>query len=286
MADVIVIGSGPAGISAALYTARAGLKTLVIGKTGGSLPKADKIENYFGFAEPVSGKTLLENGIAQARRVGVKILDEEAVGLTFDGSSFAVASAAGTYRAPYAVIATGTSRVVPKLPGLADFEGRGVSYCAVCDGFFYRKKRVAVLGGGEYALHEASELLAIAEKVTVLTDGRPPAVQFPPEMEVDTREIASLCGNEKLGGARFSDGSVLHLDGLFVALGTAGGTDLARKIGAELKDNTIVTDENRQTNVPHLYAAGDCTGGLLQISKAVCDGAIAGTSAAKSFRAG
>ena len=284
MADVIILGCGPAGVSAALYTARAGLETLILGRTDGSLTKTDKIENYYGFPEPVSGKKLLENGAAQARRVGAKIVEDEAVGITYDGQ-FAVSTATETYRAPFAVVATGSQRQSPDLPGLEDFEGRGVSYCAVCDGFFYRKKKVAVLGAGDYALHEANELLPLAASVTILTNGVEPATDFPPEFEVVTKKIESLFGGDLLRGVRFEDGSELAVEGVFVALGVAGSVDFARKLGVETSGTSIVVDEHRQTNLPGLYAAGDCVGGLLQISKAVCDGAVAGTSVVKAFRA-
>ena len=285
MADVIILGCGPAGVSAALYTARAGLDTLILGKAGGSLLKTDKIENYYGFPEPVSGRELLENGAAQARRVGAKIVEDEAVGITFDGQ-FAVNTASETYHSPFAVLATGSQRKSPGLTGLPDFEGRGVSYCAVCDGFFYRGKNVAVLGAGDYALHEAKELLPLAAKVTILTDGAEPAADFPSELTVETKKLEALFGGDLLRGVRFADGTELAVEGVFVALGVAGSVDFARKLGVETNGSSIVVDEHRQTNVPGLYAAGDCTGGLLQISKAVCDGAVAGTSVVKAFRAG
>lgn len=284
MSDVIILGSGPAGISAALYTARAGLDTLIVGEKSGALFKTDKIQNYYGFAEPVSGTALFESGVAQAKRVGAKFLWGEIVGVSYDGN-FSVATSAGQESAPFAVLATGAARKTPKIPGVAEFEGRGVSYCAVCDAFFYRKKKVAVLGAGDYALHEALELLPVAEKVTILTDGERPTAQFPPETEVVTEKIGSLAGEGTLKRVIFADGTELETAGLFVALGVAGSTDLARKLGAEIRNASVAADESRATNVPGLYAAGDCTGGLLQIAKAVYDGAVAGTSVVKAFRA-
>ncbi|MCI1966097.1 MAG: NAD(P)/FAD-dependent oxidoreductase [Oscillospiraceae bacterium] len=283
MPDVIIMGGGPAGISAALYTARAGLATLILASGAGALEKADQIENYYGFAEPVSGKQLLENGIAQAKRLGVQVLNEEVVGLSYDGE-FLISTKQNTYRAPFAVMATGASRKAPKIPGLAEFEGKGVSYCAVCDGFFYRKKPVAVLGAGDYAMHEASELLPIASSVTILTDGKEPQAAFPKEMTVKTEKIAKLSGGAAVQGVQFEDGTELAAAGLFVAVGVAGSADLARKVGAQVDGVSVAVDNKRRTNVPGLYAAGDCTGGLLQISKAVCDGALAGTDVIKEFR--
>ena len=284
MADVVILGSGPAGISAALYTARAGLSTLVVGRGGGSLEKTGNIENYYGFPEPVPGKVLIKNGIGQAKRLGVDIIEDEVVGISYDGN-FSVKTKSKDYSAPFVIMATGSSRNTPKIGGIKEFEGKGVSYCAVCDGFFYRKKEVAVLGCGEYAQHEASELAPIVGKVTVLTNGDEPSAEFPPEMEINKKKISSLEGeNGVLKSVRFSDGTSLAISGLFVAVGVAGSTDLAKKLGAETSGAYIVTDENKRTNIPNLYAAGDCTGGLLQVSKAVCDGAIAGTSIVKEFR--
>jgi thioredoxin reductase (NADPH) len=283
MPDVIIMGGGPAGISAAVYTVRAGLSTLILASGAGSLEKTDKIENYYGFAEPISGRQLLANGIAQARRLGVQIVNEEVVGLSYDGE-FMISTKQSTYRAPFAVMATGASRRAPKIPGLTEFEGKGVSYCAVCDGFFYRKKPVAVLGSGDYALHEAAELIPIASSVTVLTDGKEPQAAFPKEMTVETRKIAKLTGGGTLHGIQFEDGAELEAAGVFVAVGVAGSADLARKVGAEVSGVSVAVDEKRRTNVPGLYAAGDCTGGLLQISKAVCDGALAGTDIVREFR--
>lgn len=285
MADVIILGCGPSGISAALYTRRAGLETLILEKGGkGSLYKTDKIENYYGFAQPVTGAELMENGKAQAKRLGVEILPEEVVGISWDGD-FGVKTVNEEYRAPFVVLATGSSRTTPKIKGLAEYEGRGVSYCAVCDGFFYKEKDVAVLGSGEYALREAEELLPIVRSVTVLTDGAELTAQFPPEIRVDKRKISSLKGDDVLKGVSFEDGGELAVSGVFVAIGVAGSADFARKLGAEIQGNKIVVDENRCTNIPGLYAAGDCTGGLLQIAKAVYDGAAAGTAVIKQYRA-
>ena len=283
MADVIILGTGPAGISASLYTSRAGMDTLVLGRDGGALEKTDRIENYYGFPQPVSGGELIQNGIVQAERLGVRVVRTEVLGISYDGT-FSVQTADGVYTAPEVILATGSSRKSPKIEGLREFEGHGVSYCAVCDGFFYRKKEVAVLGESDYALHEARELLPLASKVTVLTDGLAAKAAFPPEIEVVTRKIAALRGDGVLQSVEFTDGGSLPVSGLFVAVGVAGSADLAKKLGAETDGPSIRADRNGRTNIPGLYAAGDCTGGLLQIAKAVGDGAAAGTSAIADHR--
>ncbi|MEG1801442.1 MAG: NAD(P)/FAD-dependent oxidoreductase, partial [Oscillospiraceae bacterium] len=168
--DIIIIGTGPAGVSAALYTQRAGMKTLLVGSKSLSLEKAEKIENYYGVAGGVSGTQLFETGVSQARAVGAQILEGQVVGISWDGT-YTVKTTQEQLTANAVIIATGTKRDTPRIEGLKEMEGLGVSYCAVCDGFFYKGKKVAVLGGGDYAIEEATHLKAIAQSVVILTDG-------------------------------------------------------------------------------------------------------------------
>lgn len=283
MADVIIIGSGPAGVSASLYTARAGLNTVIISKGSGALGKTDAIQNYYGFADVISGADLERNGIEGAKKVGVHFEEAEVVSLGYE-DRLTVETTKGTWRADFVVLATGTQRKAPKIPGLQKLEGRGVSYCAVCDAFFYRQKAAAVLGSGEYALHEAEALLPVASSVTLFTNGAPLAVDFPETVQIENRKIRQIAGDGKVEGIILEDGEQIQADGVFVALGTAGGTDLAKKMGAPTEGGRVLVDEKMQTGIPGLYAAGDCTGGLLQIAKAVYEGAVAGTDIAKEFR--
>lgn len=284
MSNVVIIGNGPAGISTALYTTRAGIDTTIIGKGSGALEKASEIENYYGFSHPISGKDLIKNGIEGARRLGANIISDEVLGITYS-DTFVVVTKGKEYFADSVVIATGNSRTVPKIKGLKEFEGHGVSYCAVCDAFFYRGKDVAVLGDGDYALHEALELLPTSNSVTLLTNGKQPSIVIPDKIKINTSIINSLIGDGVLEAISFQDGSSLSVTGLFIAIGIAGSTDLAKKLGAATENSKIVIDENMATNVPGLFAAGDCTGGLLQISKAVYEGAKAGTEVIKYLRA-
>ena len=150
-------------------------------------------------------------------------------------------------------------------------------------------KTVAVLGEGDYALHEAEILLPHASKVMLFTNGKEPAVKIPDTIEVHKEKIIAVeaenaNGMERVSGLRTEDSAVTPVQGLFVALGTAGSVDLARKIGAATDNNRIVVDGEMATNVPGLYAAGDCTGGLLQVVKAAYEGAVAGLAAAKYVR--
>ena len=285
MPSIIIVGSGPAGISAALYAVRAGADTTVLTKGPGALDRAEKIENYYGFAQPVSGAELERRSMENARRLGVQFVTAEAVGLTYT-DKLTVETVDKNYPADAVILATGASRAVPRIPGLAGLEGHGVSYCAACDAFFYRGKDVAVLGSGEYALHEVQALLPVVRSVTLLTNGAPLTAQFPPEVRVCPQAVEAVLGETVVTGVQLSGGVQLPVSGVFVALGVAGSTALARKIGAEVDGNRIVVDARMQTTVPGLYAAGDCTGGLLQVAKAVYEGAQAGTEAAKALRKG
>ena len=279
--DIIIIGFGPAGVSASLYTQRAGMDTLLIGSRSKSLEKADSVENYYGLAPSLSGKELYENGLLQAENVGATLYEDQVVGISWEGD-YRVKTTKSEFMAKAVIIATGTKRSAPPLKGLKDLEGRGVSYCAVCDGFFYRGKSVGVLGSGDYAHEEAKELMAITGDVTIFTNGEP--VEKREGFKYNEGKLVSVNGAEKVEGVSLEDGQSVEIAGLFVAIGTAGATDLAKKLGVEINGNSIKVDENMQTNLPGLYAAGDTTGGMLQVAKAVYQGAVAGTSALKFVR--
>ena len=285
MPNIVIIGSGPAGVSAALYAARAGVETTVLTKGSGALDRAELIQNYYGFAEPISGAELERRGIEGAKALGVQFVTTEAVGLTYT-DKLTVETLAGDFPADAVILATGASRAAPHIPGLAGLEGHGVSYCATCDAFFYRGRDVAVLGSGEYALHEVQALLPVVKSVTLLTNGSPLTASFPPEVTVCPEKVNAILGEERVSGVELSGGKTVALSGVFVALGVAGSTALARKLGVEVDGNRILVDEHMQTTLPGLYAAGDCTGGLLQVAKAVYEGALAGTEAAKALRKG
>ena len=281
--DVIIVGNGPAGLSAALYTSRANLRTLVIGKDQGALAKADRIENYFGLAEPISGCELVENTKIQVKNLGADLVTDEIFHISWN-QDFTLEGREGSYRAKAVLLATGTSRKKADIEGLSRLEGHGVSYCAICDAFFYRGRKVAVLGNEEYAVHELAQLLPVAGSAALLTDGKELKAEVPEGVQVITKKIRSVDGEEAVTGVTFADGERLPADGLFVALGSAGAVDLARKVGALTDGRSIQVDETMATNVPGLFAAGDCTGGLLQISTAVGEGAKAAMSMIKYVR--
>lgn len=283
MSSIVIIGSGPAGVSAALYTARAGVDTTVLARGPGALDRAELIQNYYGFAAPISGAELERQGIEGAKAVGVKFVTTEAVGLTYT-DKLTVETLDGYYPSDAVILATGASRATPRIPRLAGLEGHGVSYCATCDAFFYRGKTAAVLGTGEYALHEVQALLPLAGKVILCTNGEPLTAEFPAGVTVCTEKLEAIEGEETVTALRLAGGGLLPADGLFVALGVAGSAALARKLGAPVENGRIVVDEKMQTGIPGLFAAGDCTGGMLQVCKAVYEGALAATEAIKQIR--
>ncbi|MCX7772558.1 MAG: NAD(P)/FAD-dependent oxidoreductase [Clostridia bacterium] len=279
MYDTLVIGRGPAGISCAVYTVRANLSTVVIGKFESSLLKAEKIENYYGFENPISGKELLMAGENQARRLGAEIIEDEVVAIEKE-AHFKVTCVKGTYEARTVLLSTGSPVIKAPVKRLEEFEGKGVSYCTTCDGFFYRSKKVGVLGYTDYAVHEALELLPFTKDVTLYTNGMPlnlsdNSKEGLSQLKLNDKKVKSLQGGEVIEGLLFEDGSTELLNGLFVAYGSASSTSFALKMGIETDGKSIVTNNKMETNIPGLYAAGDCTGVFKQVSVGVGQGAIA-----------
>lgn len=286
--DVIIIGNGPAGISASLYTKRANLKTLIISKKEGILDKVNSIENYYGFEEKISGKQLKQNGINQAKKLGIEIIEDEVVKINYDydsNSNFIIETVNNIYNSKTLIIATGASRNTPTIKGIKEFEGKGVSYCATCDAFFYKGKDVAVLGNGQYAISEAKELLPITKSVTIFTNGEKIIENRDIDVNIENKKIREVRGNTSVEEIEFEDNTKKSINGLFIALAVASSSDLARKIGAKIDEkNNIIVDKNMNTTIPNLYACGDCTGGVLQVSKAVYEGMIAAMSAIENIR--
>ena len=282
MYDVIVIGSGPAGISASIYLKRAQKNVCIITDGNSALKRTNKIENYYGVMS-ISGEDLYNVGIKQAEELEIPMVKDEVTNISFE-KHFIVRTVNSEYEAKYVVIATGTNRAAPKVKGIKEFEGKGISYCAICDGFFYKDKKVAVVGSGNYAIHEAETLKLIANSVTILTNGQKMIEnRNASDFEVDETPIREFRGDNVIKEVEFENNSTKAIDGVFIAIGTASSVDLARKIGAVIKANNIVTNENMQTTVRGLYACGDCTGGLLQVNKAVYEGAVAALDIIKNL---
>ena len=264
MENIIIIGAGPAGISAALYAARGNLTPLLLNNGIGALAKAEKIENYYGLERPLSGEELYERGVAQAKALGIRIIDAQVLGINgFD--TFTVQTTAGNFDTVSVILATGGKRSAPNIPGIREFEGKGVSYCAICDAFFYRNRDVAVIGNSDFALHEAEELRNVTSSVTIYTNGREPEFSREHPIAVNTMKIQAIEGGDTVSGIRMEHDvasmenedreSFYPADGVFVALGTAGSTEIARQMGAELREvwresmpvNMFVREKRQQT---------------------------------------
>ena len=277
MYDVIIIGAGPAGISAGLYAKRAGLKVLILYHGESNLEKATEIDNYYGFENGINGILLYKKGIKQAENLEIEVKNEEVLNVEKQ-DNFNVKTVKEEYETKAVIIATGNKKLRPNIKGILEFEGKGISYCAICDGFFYRKKDVAVIGNGKFALSEANDLKRIVNKVTILTNGN--EIKETSDYEINSKKIKEIHGDNKVRAIEFEDGSKMNVDGIFIALGEAGGSDFAKKMGVILEKDEIKVDENMMTNIEGLFSCGNVNGGLLQVCKAVYEGAKAGLSVA------
>lgn len=288
MYDCIIIGCGPAGIQAAVYTARADLSTLVLGDpTQGHLYTSHIIANYFGFPEDISGPELIDRGIRQAQRFGAAFRENNVVDVTRDGDGFRVQIDSNEILETKSVIlATGMMYIASGIPREKEFVGKGLSYCVTCDGVFFRDKKVFVIGSGSFAAEEALALRTYTPNITIITQRKPWKVSSEFEGELahyqiqkrDTK-IASVATGENgmIGNVTFDDGTAEPVEGIFVAVGTAGPQSFAKKLGLEMEGQYIRADRAGRTNLEHVYAVGNCTGANAQVATSVgagCDAAI------------
>lgn len=285
MYNTIIIGMGPAGVTAGIYLKRSNLSVLMIGTEESALVKTEKIENYYGFENGISGKELYEKGIKQAQNLGVDVSKEEVIKIE-KGEICRVYTDKNVYESKNIILATGNKKNKPNIEGIEEFEGRGISYCAICDGFFYRQKNVAIIGSGNYAFSELKDLINIAKNITILTNGKDIRENRNEETKVDicTKNIKKIDGENRVSKIIFEDDTSMDIDGIFIAEGIAGSTEFAKKIGILTDKNKIIVDNNMRTNIEHIYACGDCVGGVLQISKALYEGMIAAFDIIKNSR--
>lgn len=277
--DCIIIGSGPAGISASLYLKRSGLNILVLTTNDSALLKAELVENYYGTGA-INGIELYNEGIKQAKKLKIEIKEEQVfsagmIPLPNNQVGFSVKTDIETYCTKTIVLATGTKRSIPHVVNIKDYVNKNISFCAICDGFFYRNKDVYVLGYGKYAMSEAEELSRIAKSVTILTNGHTPEFNEKEGINIIKTPIKKFIGEVKLEQIEFVDDSLIDVPGLFIAWGVAGGYDFARKIGIAVDNNKIVVNDKMETNVKGFYACGDVIGSPYQVSSAVYEGSIA-----------
>lgn len=290
--EILIVGAGPAGMTAGMYASRAGHRTLVIEKelVGGQVARTATVENYPGFAEPVDAVELVSRMEAQARRFGCRFETGEVTGIDLSASGLEVQTTLGVFKPGAVLICTGTR---PRPLGVEDeerFVGRGISYCAICDGPLFRDKEVAVVGGGDSALAEANYLTRFCRRVYLIhrrDEFRAAKVcqertrQNPKIELLLSRVVVGLEGGERLERLKIKDlksGAVTDLPvaALFIYVGLIPNTGWCRGAVQLDEEGFIITDENLQTSLPGVFAAGDVRRkSLRQIATAVGDGALA-----------
>lgn len=290
--DVIVLGGGPAGYTAALYTARAGLRTLVIERiaAGGQMNETTRIDNYPGYPDGIDGFSLGQNMLAAATRFGAETRYTEVVSVELHGEEKQIDTYEGSYRTKAVVIATGAGHKHLGVPMEKELTGKGVAYCAACDGNFYRNKTVAVVGGGNSAAADAMLLSRIAKKVYLIhrrDSLRATKVYHEPLWQAENvefrwdSEVIELLHDQRLNGVKIrnhksGEEEELQLDGLFISVGRTPATEL---FGGQLtldEAGYIVAGETTETEIAGVYAAGDVRSkAVRQIVTATADGAIA-----------
>ncbi|MBX6423922.1 NAD(P)/FAD-dependent oxidoreductase [Thermosulfurimonas sp. F29] len=288
--DVVIVGCGPAGLQAAIHAARRKLRTLIFGKPEASALFRAHMENYFGFAEKVSGEELLRNGLSQALRFGAEHRAEDVVSLEALGEEGfrVIPESEEEILAGALILALGVSRRKKKIKGEAELTGKGVSYCVDCDGFFFRGEPVAVVGEESAAVHGALTLSKIAERVYLVAEELRVSEALRKELlsspvEWVRARAEEVLGTEAVEGLRLSDGTVLSIKGVFFEEGAKGVLELATALGVALDPENmryIQVDRRQATSVPGVFAAGDVTGPPFQVAKAVGEGCVAALSAA------
>jgi len=298
--DILIIGGGPAGLAAGLYASRARMQALLIEKTmcGGQALIADTIENYPGFPDGIKGPDLAEWMTKQAEHFGLKIESAEAAGVenksSEKGPFTAKLAGGGELKALSVIVATGAKWNSLGVPGEAQLTGRGVSYCATCDGPLFRGKEVVVVGGGDTALEDALFITKFADKVTIVhRRDRLRATKILQERAKANKKIelclnsiaAEIVGKEKVEGVKVKDvltgkEKIIRCDGAFILIGLTPNSGPFKGVVKLCPKGYVVTDEEMRTSVPGIFAAGDVRMKILrQIVTAAGDGAIAATSA-------
>ncbi|GAB6045362.1 thioredoxin-disulfide reductase [Caminibacter profundus] len=291
--DIVIIGGGPAGLSAGIYSSRLGAKTLIIEKLtpGGQITSSSEIENYPGICEIKSGFELMECWPKQAKKFGCEIVSEEAKELRIENGEFRIVTSNNEYKAKAVIVATGSTPKRAGIEGEEEFTGRGVSYCAVCDGFFYKDKTVAVIGGGDTALEEALYLSKIAKKVYLIhRRDKFRAAPLTQKKVFETKNIEIIFNTtvKKVLGKEFVEGIILNsnkkldVDGIFVFVGMKVNNELVKDLVKLKKNGEVKVDLKMQTSLDGLFAAGDIReNSVKQVVAAAGDGTVAAINAIK-----
>lgn len=274
MRNLIILGSGPAGLTAAIYATRAALKPLVIegAEAGGQLMLTTEVENYPGFADPILGPDLIAAMRQQAERIGAEFITEDAAAVDLSSRPFTVTThGKETYDTKALIIATGAKAKLLGLPGEQRLMGRGVSTCATCDGFFFRDKDVIVVGGGDTAMEEALYLAKLVNSVTVVhrrDELRASKIMQERAMAHDkivfkwNTVVTDIVGNGKVSGVKLQDLQTKHvsdrsIDGVFVAIGHTPNTQLFRGQLKMDENGYIIRTQRSLTSIEGVFAAGD-----------------------------
>jgi len=295
MYDVLILGTGPAAITAAIYTTRYNMKTLVIGKGAGMISHASEVENYPGIY-PVTGPDLMNKFIEHAKALNIEITYETITDISKDNDVFTVKTNKGEYKGKTIIYALGGEKRKTGLPEESKYEGKGISYCATCDGFFFKGKDVVVAGGGNGAALTTILLSKIAKKIYLIYRGEK-LKAFPSLIEriekFDNVEIILNSNIVKIKGDNFVSSIIIednngqqreiNVNGIFVEYGYNRNSEFAEKIGVELdKPRRIIVKQDMSTNIKGFFAAGDVTNGsdgFGQVITACAEGAIAARSA-------
>jgi thioredoxin reductase (NADPH) len=296
--DVLIIGGGPAGLTAGIYAARAALKTVLLemAMPGGLAASTDFIENYPGFPEGISGPELAAHMLSQAQRFGLEVKFCSVESLQKTDNIFTIATDDGEINSKSVIVATGAKPRMPGYRGEHEYHGRGVSYCATCDGAFFRDKVVAVVGGGDSAVEEAIFLTKFARKVYIIhRRGELRATKYVQQKARDNGKIEFVWHSvvEEIRGEAIVTGvdvkdvrtgeiASLAVDGVFIYIGHDPSVELVREMVQLDERGYIVTDDDMRTSTQGLFVAGDVRKKLLrQVVTAVADGAVAAVAAEK-----
>lgn len=294
--DMLIVGGGPAGLSAAIYASRARMSVLVIEAmlSGGQIATTERLENYPGFPEGIGGAEFGQLLEAQARRFGTEMVLATVTGVSSEGEIKTVQTSNGTYRGRTLLIASGTRPRALGVPGEEEFKGRGVSYCATCDGFFYQDQEVAVVGGGDSALQEAMFLTKFASKVYIIhrrdqlrainilreRAKANPKIEFLLDSQVRTINGTDSVESVTVYNKKLDKTREVKVSGIFLYVGLIPNTDFLDSSIKVDEYGYIITNEAMETSVAGVYAAGDIRQkSLRQVVTAVADGAIAAVSA-------
>jgi thioredoxin reductase (NADPH) len=287
--EVMILGSGPAGLQAAIHAARAKVSVAVLGRTQTSSLYRAHIENYCCMGK-VAGEELLAQGRSQAERAGAVFASEDVVKLWQEEPDFLAKTESGTtHRSRALILAMGVSRNKLNVPGEKELLGRGVSYCVECDANFFRAQPVAVVGNGSAAASGSLSLLLYASEVHLISGGLQVSevldhqVRQSPIHLHEGHKVTKILGDREVEAVMLGDGTRLEVKGVFIELGAKGAVALAGELGVALDTETmqyIVTNKKQETNVPGVYAAGDVCGLPWQLAKAVGEGCVAGLEAA------